>query len=224
MATQRSEASRLRTHVPKMDVGPKTYFLQLRDSGIRPYTIKTIFTRLSDFRRWQIDSGTIKTRQNDYREFIVQNANLFKNAYEKEQLTITYSEALKKVRAIKDEAVREKAMQLLATGMRWTESFTLDSRGTVLGKGNKRRKIFNASMEINWKKSYTHFRETLKRETGLKPHSLRKLFATRLAQEGLREADLMSVMGWSNIQTAASYLQPIREKELQETISQIVNK
>jgi integrase len=88
----------------------------------------------------------------------------------------------------------------------------------VRGKGGKERILFgdgSAFRNINL--------NTLRRElkkVGLKPHSLRKLFVTRLAKRGdLTDADLCEVMGWESYETARSYIQPDRADVLANKIA-----
>lgn len=45
---------------------------------------------------------------------------------------------------------------------------------------------------------------------------LRKLYATKLIEKGCKEADLLKIMGWSHIATAAYYLQPKNDKEIMQ--------
>jgi len=53
---------------------------------------------------------------------------------------------------------------------------------------------------------------------GLTPHSLRKLFATKLVTSGMTLPDVCNVMGWSSMQTAMSYLQVSNETKLEDQI------
>ncbi len=185
--------------------------------------MKTIFIRLSDYNQWLIDTRQSKAKVNVYREFMKKNANLFKYAYKKEKIDIDFSEAMRRIEAMKDVRVKEKALQLLTTGARWDESTTLDKDGFVIGKGKKRRKLLNSS-HVDFKLSYSSFGKILKQETGLKPHSLRKLLATELANNGLSPADIKQIFGWECISTADSYFQSKRDDELASKIDKIIRK
>jgi site-specific recombinase XerD len=210
--TIRSEGHRLNKHAAAaLSAGPAAYYQQLSTTA-KPYTTKTIFTRIGEFVDWMIEHGHMEG-PNSFKLFVKNNRKVFKNAYQKEQLDVTFAEAKERIEAIKDVELREKALQLLLTGARWSESFTLKD-GQVVGKGRKIRRLFNAT-EASWAKSYRTFLQRLKEETGLKPHSLRKLFATNLVEQGASEADLLKIMGWSSIITASSYLQSKKDSELE---------
>jgi len=210
-STLLSEAKRLNAHINGIAVGPERYFQELSQK-LKPYTIKTVFIRLSHFEQWAADQGLLGFAPR-FGAFMRTNRNLFKSVYHKEELDVSFTEAKRLILGIKDELLKAKALQLLCTGARWSESFTLDAQGYVVGKGRKRRKLFNAT-QVNWPYTYQHFITRLKDETGLKPHSLRKLFATNLVDQGVKEADLLKIMGWSSIVTASSYLQSKKEGEL----------
>lgn len=211
-SSMKSERARLTANIIGLELGPDDFFKQLQGTK-KPYTIKTIFIRLADFQQWLIDTNNTLNPKNDFKIFMKTNRKLFKNVYEKEVLSVDFQEAKRRVEAIKDEGFKAKVLQLLLSGSRWTESSTLDNNGIVQGKGRKRRKLFNVN-RVEFKGSYRQFLRKLKRETGLKPHSLRKLFATHLVENGIKEADLMTIMGWSTIATASSYVQAKREEEL----------
>lgn len=212
-STLKSERARLQANVEGMKDGPQAHFLELTKSQ-HPYTIKTCFIRLANFERFSSGTST-------YADFIKTNGRLFKHVYEKEKIKIDFEEAKKRVLAIKDPAIKAKAIQLLSSGSRWTESFTLDSDGMVTGKGRKRRKLHNVA-PMAFPYSYSTFLRQLYKETGLKPHSLRKLFATQAVELGFTMADLMEVMGWSTAETANSYLQAKREDELARRLQKLV--
>lgn len=220
-STLRSEAARLTANQQGLTVGPEAYFKILQqEKKLKPYTIKTIFIRLSDFQQWLLANG--QTSDLSFRNFLKTNKKLFKGAYTKEVIGVTYEEARRRVQGIKDEALRLKAEQLLLSGARWEESSTLDHNQRVLGKGRKARRLFNVN-RVEWQGSYKKFLRELKRETGLKPHSLRKLFATHLVNNGVKEADLMKIMGWSSMASASSYLQSKRDDELQELLGRLIS-
>jgi integrase len=52
-------------------------------------------------------------------------------------------------------------------------------------------------------------------KVGLKPHTLRKLCASKLArQDKIKEQDLLKVFGWASMETASIYLQAKNNEEL----------
>jgi integrase len=212
--TIKSETARLIANLEGLEMGPDAYYAKLIQTK-KPYTIKTTFIRIASFEKWL-------NGQSAYQDFIDKNRKLFRNAYEKEKLEVTFEEALERIKKIDDKELREKALQLIGSGARWKESTTLDGSGFVIAKGGRRRKLLNAD-SVRFEKSYSHFLRRLKDETGLKPHSLRKLFATKLVDSGFTIQDLMMVMGWSSLQTAMSYLQTKKESELEKRIEKLVS-
>lgn len=209
----KSERARLSANVPGMVNGPAAHFEELSKTKHRN-TIKTIFIRLASFEEFAYQT-------NKYRTFLKTHRNLFKHVYQREKIDISFEEAKKRILAIKDEEVRNKALQLLATGMRWSESFTLDAQNMVTGKGNKRRRIYN-STSAQFIRSYATFWRTLKRETGLKPHTLRKLYVTHLLRNGLPIHEVKDIVGHSSIETTALYAQAPKEEALSDKLRKMV--
>lgn len=206
-STLKSEASRLRSVKSEIDKGPKHLFIHLNSLGVKPYTIKTTFIRVCSLEAWCGFSP-------EYRTWMKKHQNKFKHAYEKEEVTITYEEAVKRIQSL-EAGVREHGLGLLETGLRLNESYVV-TNGTVRGKGQKPRKIFGTIKE-------TVPKSTLWRKlkaVGLKPHMLRKLCATRLAEKGASAADLMKVFGWSDIRTASVYLQAKDEERLKSLMAE----
>lgn len=174
-----------------------------------PYSRVTLWTRVCSFYSWANGS-----KPNPYLEFRIKNARLFKNTYQPKIPEITFEEAVKKINQISNEDDRQFARRLLGSGERICESIQPTNRPT--GKGNKSRLVFRPeSTDKAYVRSISSFRRSL-RSVGLTPHSLRKLLASRLVELGMKEADLLKVMGWSSMATAKCYLQPKSDKELSE--------
>ncbi len=222
-STQRSEALRLGAYADVIDGNARR--LWKATTALKPYSRVTLWTRVTSFYQWCIDRGLVKSG-NSYRLFREEHERLFKNAYERKTPEISFEEAQARIETIEDEVVRSKALQLLTGGLRWSESNTIrDSH--VTGKGGRRRRVYCAQDSGPSNQTAARYHTVLRalRELGLRPHDLRKLFATRLArQEGIQEADLMEVMGWKTIQTATSYLAPMRQDMLADAIRKMVKK
>lgn len=212
-ATVRSERSRLMALVDLVDVEPSAVYTKLKER-YKPYTTKTQFIRLGEFYNWLIKQG-LRGPANPFKNFLEEYRNLFKHVYEKERLNVTYQEATQLIDRLECRESKEKAKALLTSGLRWAESRT-QADGWVLGKGGKRRRVYGPSVE--YRLSYSTFRSRLA-AIGLKPHTLRKLAATRLAEAGARPQDLMEVFGWSSMETAGKYLQAQRERELEALVT-----
>jgi integrase len=215
-STLRSEGHRLRHMAPALDGNPDTLWNALAPQA--PYTRLTSWTRATSYWQWLIDQGHA-SGPNLYTKFKRDNGRLFKNVYQPRHPTITFEEAAKRVQSITHPAIRSLALRMLGDGTRYSEAI---QRGEViLGKGAKYRTRFSDILAAPaYDGSYSLFRSYLASK-GLKPHDLRKLLATKLVSAGLKEADLLKVMGWSSMETAKYYLQPKRDEELRDVFSAI---
>lgn len=208
--TLKSEQSRLNkiSHLLQLAAPELHKALQ---SLYAPYTVVTTMQRIASFKAWQGD--------NSYQEYIKNAARLFKGQYNRKRVGITFEEARARIDALSSPAVKQAAILMLTSGLRVHEALKYDGNGLVSGKGSKIRRVFSTITVKNHDITYLQVYRALK-EVGLKPHDLRKLAATKLAASGFKEADLLEVMGWSNIQTAGYYLQPMLESEMDEKIKQ----
>jgi integrase len=187
-------------------VNPQQAYEDLKDI-YKPYTLKTMFIRSGHFEQWL-------GKTNEFKKWMRLHTNLFKHAYKSEELGITYDEAKERISTIRDKKVRDDCLALLSSGLRIAE-ITQISGSEVYGKGRKTRPYFGNHV---FQSSSNQIRTALKR-IGLKPHSLRKLFATRLVEKGMKPQDLCKVMGWGSIQTAYRYLQPKSDSSLKDFIN-----
>jgi integrase len=199
-STLKSERYRLVAVAEAMDGKAETLWDAL--ASYKPYARATTWTRITDFWAWGLAAGHF-TGANQYEQFRKKNALQFKNVYQRRTPTISFEAAQQAVAQIANEQSRAKAMQLLQGGLRYTESLSL-AGGSVVGKGGKRRDVYSSETP-NFKHTYDTFRRHLA-AVGLKPHDLRKLFATGLVAAGANEFQLCEVMGWASIATASSYI------------------
>jgi hypothetical protein len=208
--TIKTERSRLKKLEPFITGDPLVLwnFLEAKYSA---YTRKMNWQRVVDF--W---AHTFSYQNNPYKHWMHKNRRLFKHVYKRKELGITYEQAKAKVLEIPCEETKEKALQLLTSGMRWSESLYIHN-GQILGKGSKPRKVY-AEQRV-YSSSYETFWRHLKK-VGLTPHMLRKLFATRCVELGMKEADLLKIMGWESIDTAKYYLQPKNDNEIKDFIQE----
>jgi len=215
--TIRSESARLYSMEAAISTGcPRKLYDSLVAAGYKPYTIKTMMTRASEYVLFATNGSN-----NSYKHFIKEHANLFKNSYIKEDLgELTWNQAKDLIVSSNfREPVKQLALFLLHTGLRAAEGLGYDGSGWVIGKGARKRRVFNAEGFSGrfGNVTYIELYNALK-SVGLKPHTLRKLAATKLVEAGLKEADLMKVFGWTNIQTASLYLQPKNDDILAATL------
>jgi len=210
--TLRTEESRLHSNKHLIDMDPKDAFVKLRDSGMKPYAIKTTMIRIGTFYQWLLDSGH-RTGKNRIKEFMRTHENLFKYAYSPQRLTITYDEAARRIEKIPQDHLRNAAKQLLS-GLRSCELKTVKD-GQVIGKGQKPREVYlPAEVEnFRYKGSYGQLYYSLKK-VGLTPHMLRKLCASEFSRlEGVTTVDILESFGWNSVQTAMVYLQPLNSSK-----------
>ena len=120
-------------------------------------------------------------------------------------------------------AIFTSFMALLKSGLRIHEAYKVNyETSSVIGKGDKERfTAFSFPKHLQMPSEY-HVRGALQK-LGLKPHSLRKLLATKLSRSDLRHADIMQVMGWSSIATASKYFQSLNEEQLKQKMKEIVD-
>ncbi len=205
-STLRSERSRLTQLAPLLHLEPEKLFNELAKTK-KPYTIKTTFIRLVDLEKW----AKLQPR---FSAFMEQHERSFRCVYQKEELQVTYEEAHSRIMGLEGRA-RQHALGLLQSGVRISESYNIKA-GKVVGKGGKVRKVYGKIKETVPKSSLARQLKAI----GLKPHTLRKLCATRLAENGATAADLCKVFGWSSIETSYHYLQAKNEAKLESLMGQ----
>jgi len=204
-STLKSERARLKAVAEQLSAGPDSLYGYLKSINQKPYTIKTTFIRICALEAW-IETSSLSTKKLDmesrkFREFMKKHSNRFKHAYQKEELEITFDEALKRIEQLQGKP-RDYARSILTTGLRISEASS-SPVGQVTGKGGKTRKVYGRIEGVMPRSTFA--KELAK--VGLKPHTLRKLCATRLAEAGATPADLCKIFGWSSIGTAYQYLQ-----------------
>lgn len=206
-STYKNEAARIKKYGNMLDGNALALHETMKE--LKDYTRVSIWNRMIEV------YDLVNKQNNPYREFKEKNARLFKNYYFRKQVDISHEEAKNIINSLEDMEVSSKAMDLLRTGLRYSESQS-EAAGLVLGKGAKYRKVFRPSntQPVKFPRHYTTFARKLK-AVGLSAHKLRKLAATRLAEQGAKEADLLRVFGWESFETAKFYLQPKSDQTLQ---------
>lgn len=214
-STLKSESARLRAVKESLDGNPLTLCGVTR--RLSRYSKVTTWTRVIDYVDWLIEQGKI-SGPNPYRRYRRDNNKEFKNAYKREHPKISYKEALLRVSSIKDERIREAATVILKTGLRAHELSTFEN-GSVVGKGGKRRDVYYRGKvpQVSYIRLYRQLKAV-----GLKPHDLRKLFASRLVEKGANEFQLTELMGWSSINTALSYVRSDPNK-LESLVKEVID-
>lgn len=215
-STLRTETSRL-TRAQKddlLDATPLEALKKLREAGRGQYTTKTLFVRIANYFDWLVEKGV--AADNPWAEFLKKNGQVFRHAYKKETVEETFEGAREKIESIGSKLIRDHALFLLHSGLRISESYNVKpGQKHIDGKGGRRRPLFAEPPKETCK---PHILRAALSEHGLKPHTLRKLLATKLVNQDMRPQELCRVFGWSDINTAMSYLQPRSDEQLREAI------
>lgn len=185
-----TEKSRLNRVAHVLDQGPMALWEALENRA--PYTRKTTFIRVLQLEKWL--GGT------EYATWYREHRRLFKHVYKRQAPAMSFEDARVKLQSLA-APYRQVALAMLRSGMRISEVGKV-SAGSVRGKG---RKVRMTALETGLACNPAGLRSALK-SVGLKPHDLRKLAATKLYREGMPLIDVCSVMGWSDVKTAMSYI------------------
>jgi hypothetical protein len=191
---------------------PQEFFDSLDSLG--EYTRKTVFIIAAGYFGYLFPE-----RPNSYSAFLKEYRNAFKNAYKKKLLDVSYEEVKAALEAQADGPFRRKALSLLGSAQRWTESSTAvgtTGRRLLVGKGNKQRVDLSEGGQSEI--AYHSFRRKLQGLCGISPHALRKLALSRAVENGATAADLCAIAGWSTIAPSWSYLQPKDEDRLRSLL------
>jgi len=216
--TKRSERARLNSLSKHAHMSPEELYEHLVNKNMKVYSIKTAFLRLKSFLDFLIESG-VKDGPNLFSQFIRKNVRLFKYAYERKSVEMSFSEGVKRCKTIRNSACRRKALEIIGSGLRLSEHRSVDrDNGRVKGKGGKTRKIRIPDVSGSRREySDSTFRRELGR-VGLRPHDLRKLYATKLLHEGMNIVDVARLLGHNSITTTEKYIQDLNEKDLYKKI------
>ncbi len=209
-STMKSERARLAAIPLRLLSSPEQLLLHFKNMGYAPYTINTMFIRAAQLSAFI--GGEAAHLLSDYMR---NNSRVFRGAYTARTVGASFDATLEAISTRMTGKFRDVALGLLYTGLRISELMSLDETGHVIGKGRKFRKVINHEKAVKLLHSeLPKFRSELRRATGLYPHSLRKLAATRAVELGAREAELLKMFGWSSMQTASIYVQARNIEEI----------
>lgn len=204
-STASSVRARLNTLGDKIYLPPDALYSHLT-AHYAPYTINTIWAVVVGYYDWCVEEGI--SQGNPYRVWKKRHARLFKHNYQRKWPALSMDQAKERIYQIEDPVVREAALQILLNGLRVSELNRRQGEG-VIGKGGKIRLSLAQSVPV----SYSQLYRALK-DVGLKPHDLRKIAATHYREQGLTDEQMCQLFGWSNFNTARSYLTPLTQQEL----------
>lgn len=218
-ASINSESIRLNKVMHVID-GDATKLWTELDARYSRHTRVTVFNRVSCFFDWAIKKQHL-AGPNPYAAFREENPRCFQNFYVRKPADMTFLDTKQRIEQIPDMIPRRKCMQLLTTGMRWTESGTLTPDGFVTGKGNKIRQVY--PMVGYAEVIDADYRCVLRwlKKVGIKgPHMLRKIFLTECVRRKMDPFDLQDTAGWASLNTAQSYIAANKEN-IRATIATI---
>lgn len=199
----RSETQRLNKLWDEIDGDPTRLWLAVQ--RLAPYTRQTYIARVGAFWDWLIENGH-QPPPNPYKTWKKKNKRVFMGAYVKRPCKIPFDELMRQIDLVPEERYRNKMKQLLIGGLRVTESDTLKD-GEVLGKGNKRRRVYVPELgPMVTKKQYSGLLRRCHKYLGVTPHKLRSARMTDMARRGLKMHDLMEFAGWASPGVAGSYI------------------
>lgn len=207
--TYHSERRRLTPLVPYLTGKGEDLWNEFESRQTGMYSRLTALIRITQFWEWMYPSRNA----NPYRALHREKRRFLKNCYQEKLPEVTYEAASAKISKIKNKEDRDMAVLLLSCGLRFTESLSLKA-GDVVGKGGKKRRVYppDELTDFKYGQSYQHFYYTLTTQTGLKPHDLRKIFLSKIANNGMNHFELCRVAGWSNIKTATKYISVSNER------------
>jgi len=200
---------------------PNETFSYLKDTaGLSTGSIKTIMMSMCAYLDFMIERGD--RQENRIKPWLKKNKKLFPRNWRglRERLDVLpdIHTVMLLIEGIDDEETREKAMQLVSTGMRWSESFSIEvigkEKGRIIGKGSKERFVYGPwARPIPYSKDKTTFHRQLKKATGLSAHDLRRIKASHVAELTNGNAFVLrEAFGWSNVATAIHYVKTDEEK------------
>lgn len=196
---------------------PQGLYDSLAGQGYGAYTIKQVMLLAT-----QVCKHTAPSTET-YSRFMADRRRLFANAYAPKKVPHSFDDTLKAIKTMANGS-REFALGLIVSGLRISEAANVDADGQVVGKGNKLRSVPNADMVTRAPRaSLQTFRRELKAATGLTPHQLRKLAASKFVEFGAREAELCSALGWSSFSTASLYIQANGVAAMSDKLKKMVN-
>jgi integrase len=201
--TQKSERARLRAVGEYLDGNPAKLWKAIETRA--PYTRLTTWQRVQHFWDWCQEQGEVEFETNPYTQWRQFNARVFKGVYESKKPEMSFDEAKARIETL-EPATRKRALEYLNSGMRYFERAKLRPDGKVEGKGKRVRDVFMPPVEgPEYTGNYRAFLRALAK-VGLKPHDLRKLFASKVVEEGATAPELMDIMGWSDIRLVLRYV------------------
>ncbi|MCK5015593.1 MAG: hypothetical protein KAS32_00860, partial [Candidatus Peribacteraceae bacterium] len=163
--TLRSERYRLSAVAEALDGDPANLWGLIQKRA--PYTRVTIWTRVCRYWDWLIEGGHVNGK-NHYKIFRAKNSRLFRNAYHRNHIRLSFDEVRARTKQIRFCDSQKKAQWLLANGLRFSEFSSLKA-DMVVGKGGRRREIYVTDLPRPTKRvNYGTFHRHL-REVGLKP-------------------------------------------------------
>lgn len=196
------------------DCNAETFFSYI-DSNLASYSRVTYISLAADYYSWLIETNR-KSGVNAIKALRKCKANNYKNAYQRKITGIRFEECEEKIHGIQDAKVKEICFDLLRSGLRVSELFSVNGN-VVEGKfGLKRPFLGSVTCQVGEIHPNTIRNHLAK--VGLKPHDLRKAFVTKLIDAGLNLPDVASAVGHKSFKTTALYFQPKKDQVLRDLV------
>jgi site-specific recombinase XerD len=202
--TAKTTTYRLNSVRSAIDYKPLTLLRFMKAAKWSKYSQLKAFNAVTNMVQWEIENG--EEKENPYKAYLRANPKTFANAYTRRPATTTMATATSLIGTITDPAARDKAFQILYSGMRWGESKTYKD-GWCAGKtGSRQVVVLPQYQNVHYPYTYETFRQALN-EVGLTPHQLRKIFLTHMAMEvGVNVFQLQKLAGWKSLNSATAYV------------------
>jgi site-specific recombinase XerC len=143
-STWKSTKARLTKLGTTIDLEPEKMYHDLESvHNLAPYTIKTTLSVVSSYFDWLAEKGHFAGNPLLGFKKKLNRMGKQRNAYKRRVIGRSFSEvSLEIEKKISNKAIRDHALFLLNSGLRISETYKVDKDNYVVGKGNKRRKVF----------------------------------------------------------------------------------
>lgn len=209
----KATASRLSQWSPRQDA--EAVYERMVKSGYSPYYIKITFISLASLTDWLIAQG--RASYNNYRRFLQDNNQVFRNAYEDKYATISWEEFEEELKEAEGE-MRTVLALLGYGGCRLSEVYTFDGR-TVLGKGGKRRMVHTPCGDLAAIVNLSP--DQIRRRLKHNPHSYRKLAADKWLRNGIDIKTVQKLLGHTSLASTQRYLRPMEDDALKNRLEEV---
>jgi len=137
---------------------------------------------------------------------------------------IKYRDAWKKCQKIRNGAIRIRALELLATGLRFNDAQRAIGENCIQKGGQSKpiNGLADGQIIQPFPYSYEYFRRELKSDTGLSPHDFRRLVAKHLYEDRkLHPIQIQQWLGHKSLDTTMKYIGAVELENITLAIGEI---